>query len=823
MKTKLLVLISVLFVLCFNVAYATSVNDIFFTNVTGIADFGVGKNGVLITPNFDITNVTGQLFDGTNPTASSRCAIYNVTNTNTNPAVVGNVTFTVTGTNITCAFGSSVILKKGDRYVIMGIPTGSGTPAFNQGYFNVANPYPINKTNVAFLNGTFYMVGNVVTLYSSGTMSTFRNISSVSISAPVATNTTFNAFDQYTNNSITTFCLAVQRYGVGTPNITTCTTNGTVLNFILNNDTNLYRLVYTSNESGKYFNTVYENVNVTSNINRSLYRTAISSVTFTNNMTVGSLNYIRNVSYNAQVVNCTGSNTFWVFENNTNITSQTVNCGSGQNTVSVLGTFQAQSERLVNVSFNITATEYARFRTGNTTFFSDLYNPSYNFTYNITPDLNTASPTYNTTLWCNDTVFSPLYYNLTYDGSGVLFANYTANTSRSNSTTLTGGSKVTYFACSDLFGTNASTFNFSRYVATILLWDELFNEAFNLSYTSGARLWQEQNSTYFDFKVANRNNVSIVTTNLTKLRIDQNFSGGDSVSRYIDLEYTTDNLIKVCTNRDGTTHYQQLVYSALNKYASIKNSYNSCYILSDFTRFAYQDAYSVVAYTVNSNYYLYTILNNATTLLASIDGVIQAQLNLDNLEFTQEGFDVDVRDDSLVISDSGITNTTLISYQNIEQDNSAVSLAIYRADDGTLLTNITNISTPNLWDVYFYWSGYPNTNESTVFYAVATITKTDGAVQTLSISFDGKARSGIINKYVGSTLAFFMLIGGMTLFSASAVLGWIGLLITLTALVINILTEPNMVSEVLYVVLGVVLLYQLILMLTNKNRIIGII
>jgi len=270
-KLTKLTLLFCLLILCLPLISAANKNDIHFTNNSGNSDFGVGKNGPQIKPNFDITNVVAQLFDASSY-LNTRCIIYNSTATNSNPPVVANVTVTLTGTNMTCSFGSSVILKKGDVYTIMVVnSTTANGGIVNMGYFNVADPHPINKTNIAYWNGTYYFSGSTVTLYTAATTSTFRNISSDTWPVSIAgSNATFVATNVYTGGTINSFC-------VTNGSLWGCTTTGTAnLSGLYTNSTTLHTITYLSNESGGAFNTTYTSVNVSSTVSRAMAQTSIT-------------------------------------------------------------------------------------------------------------------------------------------------------------------------------------------------------------------------------------------------------------------------------------------------------------------------------------------------------------------------------------------------------------------------------------------------------------------------------------------------------------------------------------------------------------------
>lgn len=593
------------------------------------------------------------------------------------------------------------------------------------------------------------------------------------------------------------------------------TTTGTINTTILRTFSGTLDIVISSNEG--YFNKGYTGINASNDLSATLDRTYLSGLTYGNYVTYSGANYSRNLSVNMTITGCYGALNLTTYINGQVNASTAYSCPA-QVDIPVTKSYMHSSEGTFQISYGLRSTDttnLARYTTQNATFISDLYAPVTTLAYNLSNG-TVSNITLNASLKCVDSVLSPLEYLISLDGTRFIFGNYTNATTQTNASAYGPGEHTLIGSCSDLFLTNTTTYTFTQYGSTIILWDEIDNVAFNLSNIAGAKLWIEDNATPYDFKAANRNNISIVSDLPLKFRIEQNFSNGDGINRYLDLSTLTEDLTKVCTNKNGITHYAQIIYSSQIRYAALKNSYNGCYILSDYTRFAYQGAYSVLAYTISSNYFIQVYTSGVLNLLASLDGITQQPINLDNIEFTNTGYDVNLKDDALSVSFDDTTNTTTISYQNIEEDNEQVSLAIYRGDNNSLLLNTTNTVSPNLFSVDFVFSSYPNTNASTVFVAVATITKSDGSVTTRTIVFDGLAKSGYLIPAIGITLSVMLLIGGLSMFSTQAQFSWIGIFIVIAALVVNIMTQPNEVSTFLYAIEGIALVYFGIIMINGN-------
>lgn len=646
----------------------------------------------------------------------------------------------------------------------------------------------------------------ILQLYNSGVGLSYAQILS-------GTSLDLTAKDYY-DGTLSTFTVNASN-GTNDYQYSTVTGNITA-GAILVNSTTLWNITFCA---PNFICNTYYDYNVSTNLLGQLFRTALSPPMITGNMSVGTYNYVRNAIWAVNVTNCTGVNVINTLVDGAYANQTSVDCGASLNNVQVSGSYIDSTEGIFNLSFYVNGTDYAYYWTNNTTLISDLNNPNISLQYNTSSGFVNVSEI-NVSLQCNDTIFSPLYYNITFDTTAIYGANKTGNTTQqNNSINMTNGEHTLYGICSDYFGSSYQNYTFENYVAFLILWDEVNNVPLDLTYVNDAKLWQEDNGTSYNFKTNGRNNITVVFSNVSKYRIDLNYSAGISVYRYVDIQYLDESVIKVCANRDGKSYYQQLIYSSIVTPVFLKNSYTACYVIADETRFAYSDAYSVAGYTIDSDYYLYEYEDGEFTALASIDGTTSVIINLDNLKFTREGYDISFSDDALVFSESStVTNATEIYYKNIQNDNSASFLEIYREDDGTLLLNITNITTPNNWQTLFAWGNYPNTNESTMFIARLYNTKSDGSLEVIEQYFDALARSGVINTAVGVMISVGLVIGGLSMFAISAVLSWLGIIIVLLAVIVNALTIPNDVTYILYWAYGVILMFQIIILFAGNKQ-----
>jgi len=412
-------------------------------------------------------------------------------------------------------------------------------------------------------------------------------------------------------------------------------------------------------------------------------------------------------------------------------------------------------------------------------FISDLYNPvieelRLNFTQGFI-----GSPV-NLTLNCTDTIMTNFSYNLTFNNVTLFYGNLSNGTLQRNETASVDGTNILEGTCSDLFGTTYSNTTPTVYAKLLYLINERTGAALDLDNLSSAIAYYDDNSTAFDFKTANQTSINYTSLLHDKLRIALAYADGTIITRYVDVSLFTGD-IRICGNLDDVTHYEQLITAASQKEAILKSVYADCVVAADTTRFAYQDGYVLKAYTIDTMYYLYTYDSDGNQIvLASVDGSIQTYMDLDTIEFTQEGYSIKITKDALSFKKVGAT-TVQIYYDNIADDNTALSINITRMDTNTVLYTSDTFADKNTVTILFDYSTLSNITNSTLFRIDVGATSPSG-YEHIRKFFNTFAKTGVIAAGLALIISFILLFGGLTFTITRATFSWFGIIIILGAI-----------------------------------------
>lgn len=401
-----------------------------------------------------------------------------------------------------------------------------------------------------------------------------------------------------------------------------------------------------------------------------------------------------------------------------------------------------------------------------------------NFT---TPNALNATPNASIYYICNNSISENATLYVTFNGNVLYNKNVSSGISILNSTLLRDATNTLYVNCSDFLESTTQTTAYRVYVKEICLIDELDNALFKPNIIR-ARVYFDDNSTLYDFKLNNRSCVNYTSNvNNNKLRFDLAYTSS-VVTRYIDPSYLPDNSnkLRVCANKEGVTHYEQLLISVTNTPVVMKSVYSDCYVVADSTRFAYQDAYLLKAYTIEALYYLYKIIDNVQVFLASIDGSIATYINLDNLEFRQNVYNLNILTDAITFEQLA-NNVTQIYYNNLRGDNIAANITITRLDTNVIVYSETTFSNYNEITILFDYTTL-GVNQSTIFKINGIFTKNDGTTSTIIQYFTPSGASGNISSGLAFTISFLLMIFGLTLTSTRITFGYFGLFVILLAL-----------------------------------------
>lgn len=627
--------------------------------------------------------------------------------------------------------------------------------------------------------------------------------------APPGTNFTIYAVNSKTSASITNFSAVVG-------GVFYTTTNASIVTGYFVNATQLYNVTISSHEGGGYYNHTYLNQNISTDLNANLapyysfdYTLFQDVVTYnaTLNLT-RRLNYTLNYTcpslYSANIEMYIGDNLTEVLTSTCTNTSRQIN-----------GNYTHYTEEHFNISFKINTTHLPLFNnasTNRTEFLSDLYNASI-ADYNISFYDGFSETGGNVSLRCVDNIFTPLHYNISFNGHYVFNDNVSNNTNQIAAINLTSGTNTLNVGCFDLFGGETLTYQETIYYRQIWIIDERENTAFDYDNVSSLIVYFDDNSTSYDFKTDNSTSVNFTSSSTNRLRFEIGYPNGDIITRYVDVTLDNGDL-RVCANKEGVSHYEQLILSASQNPVSLRNVYSNCVIAEDYTRFAYQDSYILKAYTIDSLYYLYTYDDGSRVYLSSMDGSISTYYNIDVLEFNAQAYELDVGGD--VLSFYKYTNQTIqIYFRDILNDSVSTYIEIERLNTSDILFSTTDTTSPNQFFMYFDFSTY-SLDENEVLRISVTTRTAGGAEETTSKYFNTQASSGTQSTGFMFVVSILLTIFGLTLTHVRLGLGWFGILTQLSSIIVLSLAVTAWYT-ILLMSVNVIILVYIILLFNQQN------
>lgn len=549
-------------------------------------------------------------------------------------------------------------------------------------------------------------------------------------------------------------------------------------------------------------------------------RFKVQSFNFYNYTKNGTINYTRNLGINLTAIcDSRENNSLYVLYDNTSQKYPLSCTNSSQN---YNFNFQTENEGNYNITTLVNTTLGFSNTTASQNFTFDLNDPSVYFNFTIEGSGFNQTQA-NVTLRCTDTIAQQLTYNITYNSNTLLNADFNNNTNQSALGNNTDGSNTAIGTCSDLFSSNSKTVTKEIYQKTLVLIDERDKGPFDVSNTSSARVYFDDNSSFFDFKSQSTNNVSFATLDQNKLRFElvynQNvYAGGDTIIRYIDIGTTPEQEIKVCANTADVTHFVQFIISASEKASVIKNQFSNCYAAADYTRFAYQDGLLLKAYTIESQYYLNTLENNQQTTLASLDGSVESTINLDTLEFNANKQPISVFDSTLSFEKTG-NQTVRIDYNNPQQNNEDIEVTITRVDNTSQEFFSDDFANPNNFTIYWDFSTLYNVTNTTLFKIDATATLEDGSSNTVTQYFNTQGGSGPISRTFAIVFSILTTLFGLTVSVARNALSWLGAATQIIALAVLTFAASAWYIVFLQTVQVILLVYIVIVMVMQTGEV----
>jgi len=463
----------------------------------------------------------------------------------------------------------------------------------------------------------------------------------------------------------------------------------------------------------------------------------------------------------------------------------------------------------INISVNNNLTGINVF--GNKSFYADITPPTTTQTLNILGG-GFSILNLNSTVRCYDTVLNKTFINATLNGAQLYYDNRTNNLTITNTSTGLNGQNVLYSICSDLFSSTTSTLNDSWVNVNLSLIDERNNTLFDVNNITAVIIYSDDNSTSYNFKTGGVSSVLFNSKNSTKLRLELTYPSGDIVTRWLDPSIGSNNL-RICANRDGVKHYEQIVYSANNKPIQILSLYANCTVAQDYTRFAYQESKSLKFYTTTLQYSLYKYVGLGKTLVAGLEGTIQTAYNLDALEYSNREFNIGAKGTALNFN--RVNNTLYVTFTDALKETTSAHVTITNTNtseviyDGSTFTDYNNINIPLDITTLTY--------VDTDIFKISLIRGTSTGTETLKRYFNINGNSGTISNGMALIFSAIILLFGLTFTSFNWTFGWFGAIITLISIFVLSLGVGGWYVTFMMAIEFVILLFILIFSFVKKG------
>jgi len=577
-----------------------------------------------------------------------------------------------------------------------------------------------------------------------------------------------------------------------------------------------YNINFTSSD---YAQSTTHTVNISGGTrsNYTIFPIEFYGATYSNYIIYSGINITRNITYSVNFTCDSGSATqIILYADAVNLSNaHGITCNNGIQTQT--GSYQHYREGQYNISFRLNTSVGDNDVGGNDTFYSDLSAPRLVLSFNITEGF--VSPLANLTLQCIDNVTpANLTFNLTFNGVILALNNYTNGSQISNLTLAQDGTNALYGYCADFFNSAEQFINYTVYYQQAVLIDERNNTLFDIFNITGAKVYFDSNQSFYDLWENNATYLNFTSTTEDKLRFEFEYPGGVYITRRVDVSLLDSSTLRICVNKVGVTHYEQLILASQSRPVVLTNVFSDCIVAADYTRFAYQDSNMLKAYTIEANYYLYTFEGDDPTdrqiNLASVDGSIADYINIDTLEFSQRSYTTRILTDAFSIETVGV-NRSEIYYRNHHEDNTALRIAIERTDTDEVLYNASTFSDLNEVTVVFDYSTLSGITNTLLF--KVTVTRTNAAgTNDLIKYFNSQGVSGSQNSAMIFIAGVFLIIFGLTMVAAQDALGFFGAFIILINIGVVSLAASIWYISLLQAINFIILVF-IIIMTMGKN------
>jgi hypothetical protein len=327
--------------------------------------------------------------------------------------------------------------------------------------------------------------------------------------------------------------------------------------------------------------------------------------------------------------------------------------------------------------------------------------------------------------------------------------------------------------------------NSSNAIYNLSLIDEATAAPLNLEEVEEAIIYNDDNTTYWNFKNAASPNVYLVYNGTPHLRLYLKYYTGIEVVNYYDMRLFDDaDNVRLCANQNDTQYYQQTIQSITQRPVGVQNVFADCAVTRDYVRFSYNQAFVLKFYTTNTQYYLYTYNDDGTyNYLAGIDGgLYDTTYFIDSIEFNTRKYETNIQNFGINVERNESHATIL--WSNYKNDSVETNIYIERLNTSTVLFNVTETGIDANYISLVLDFTTMNITDTELFKVQITSTDKDGVTQIYYRYFNKNGQSGWIDTRIAFAVALLMSIFGLSLATSSITLGWFGAAIQLFSIIL---------------------------------------
>lgn len=396
---------------------------------------------------------------------------------------------------------------------------------------------------------------------------------------------------------------------------------------------------------------------------------------------------------------------------------------------------------------------------------------------------------------CNITIDDTVYENVSFNN------NYTVYEIENNGTT-----DVTVFCINDIGFNATETESVTLYPHKYILVNEETGEEFiiNMSEVNVTAISTDGfNYTFND----TQNWVYYSSTNASNtVRFTIEYSGlSGLITRDFNPSLQDLNETRVCVAPEQS-HYEQVIYSRTQRRVAVYSIYADCYVLMDYTSFAYGDTMMSRAFTIPRIYNLYTWSGDSKAVLTELDGGVALEINLALVEFAKRTYSISVLSEDVSIS--AYTNTTFkIIYVNQREENDKITMRILNGS--TVLYSYTETNNPNALTLYWNHSAYDLTDDLLTLEIIKY--EDDEETGRVTRLFYSNGAVGFMNPWVAILISIILLFFSLTFVAVKYVFGYFGIITTIMGLAILTMAPANQYVILMEVIEAIMLAFIFLL------------